>query len=224
MPKAKAKETAKAVEATVATDDLLNNVGTIENTADAVNDSVDITDIIGKDMPTIIKYLLKSSVYKHYDCIKILNLTFHTDAKTGELDPSRISMTLGTKLPQYIMEVDESTGENLGYALSSTVVIYTDIIRISALLKAAGEMALADVAVRNPKSLLSMLQGARISLFGRKYAEGDIEQNPFSSRLNTYECTHDLIRYYPYDIELGDAGSRMSRKLEDLILERSLDM
>ena len=164
----------------------------------------------------------KSNVYKHYDCLRIINLTFHKDDKTGELDPSRISVTVDAKLPQFLMEVDPDTGENLDYALSTTSVIYTDIIRLAALLKAAGEMALADAAVNSPKLLLSILKGATISLFGRKYSEGDIEQNPFSSRINTYECIHDLIRYYPYDIELGEAGKRISAQADTIMLQRAL--
>ena len=218
------KETATPVATTEATEDLLNEVNNTENTADAVNDSVSINELIGKDMPTIIKHLFKSNVYKHYDCLRIINITFHKDDKTGELDPTRISLTIAGKLPQYLMDVDQETGENLGYALSTTSVIYTDIIRLAALLKAADEMALADICINNPKALLAVLKGASISLFGRKYAEGDIEQNPFSSRINTYECTHDLIRYYPYDIELGDAGKRMSEKLETMILQQSLGL
>lgn len=222
MPKA--NTTAKTVETTVATEELLIDGTEQEVNADAFNDSFNVNDIIGKDMPTIIKHLFKSNVYKHYDCLRIINMTFHKDDKTGELDPSRISLTIDGKLPQYLMDVDQETGENLGYALATTSVIYTDIIRLAALLKAADEMALADAAINNPKLLLSLFKGATISLFGRKYAEGDIEQNPFSSRINTYECTHDLVRYYPYDIELGDAGRRMSLQVENIMLQRSLGL
>lgn len=222
MPKA--NPTAKTVETTGATEDLLKDGINPEVNADAFDDSFNVNDIIGKDMPTIIKHLFKSNVYKHYDCLRIINMTFHKDDKTGELDPSRISLTIDGKLPQYLMDVDLETGENLGYALATTSVIYTDIIRLAALLKAADEMALADAAINNPKLLLSLFKGATISLFGRKYAEGDIEQNPFSSRINTYECTHDLVRYYPYDIELGDAGRRMSLQVENIMLQRSLGL
>ena len=218
----KANTTAKPVATTEATEDLVSQITNEEVTADAVNDSVNITELIGKDMSTIVKHLFKSNVYKHYDCLRIINLTFHKDDKTGELDPSRISVTIDAKLPQFLMEVDPDTNENLGYMLATTSVIYTDIIRLAALLKAAGEMALADAAVNSPKLLLSIFKGATISLFGRKYAEGDIEQNPFSSRINTYECTHDLIRYYPYDIELGDAGKRISAQADTIMLQRAL--
>lgn len=221
MPNPKTKAT--TVETTKATEQDLINEAIAETNADAVNDSISINELIGKDMPTIIKHLFKSSVYKHYDCLRIINITFHKDDKTGELDKNRISLTIDGKLPQYLMETDEETGENLGYALSTSSIIYTDIIRLAALLKAADEMALADACINSPKLLLNVLQGATISLFGRKYAEGDIEQNPFSSRINTYECTHDLIRYYPYDIELGAAGKRVSEKLETIMLERALN-
>ena len=214
---------AKPVATTEATNEDLIAGMNDESTSDSVNDSISVNELIGKDMPTIIKHLFKSTVYKHYDCLRIINITFHKDDKTGELDKNRISLTIDGKLPQYLMDTDPETGENLGYALATSSVIYTDIIRLAALLKAADEMALADACINSPKLLLNVLQGATISLFGRKYAEGDIEQNPFSSRLNTYECTHDLIRYYPYDIELGAAGKRVSEKLETLMLERALN-
>ena len=68
------KTKATTVETTKATEQDLINEAMNEVNADAVNDSVSINELIGKDMPTIIKHLFKSSAYKHYDCLRIINL------------------------------------------------------------------------------------------------------------------------------------------------------
>lgn len=201
----------------------------INSTIETNEPTGSIASLIGKDYDVIVKGLQSMSSWTSKNGMKILNVTFPEDTYVdGKPNGQRISLTVNTKLDQYLMANTEEelalAEDEQGYFKSKVTTVFTSAIQISAILKQIGEVQLANIVMNNPKSLLTILEGARISVFAKEYGVGDVEQNPFAAKLNDYEFEHKTIRYYPYDIVLGDGAKSLKKALIELVAREAMGL
>lgn len=217
-------EAAKETEAKKLQEELEKvNAKDEEQTAEVINEETEevkinfltcpLYELVGQKFEDTTKILARRSDFEHFANIGIKNVNILRDA---EDEQKGISLTLKSPVPQYMpTDLVDDNPDEFGNAKTNTNVIFTSVFQISAMLKESGEIAIASLVVANPQFLATILEGAKISLFSRKYMYGEVEQNPFSSKINDYVVTKNTYRHYPYDIALGNTG----KQLKNMILQ-----
>lgn len=157
----------------------------------------------GKDADTVTDLMLgRSDVTNHANCI-ITNVV-DRDSNSGFM-----TIVVSKGLPQYILNVD--TG---AYELSTTRNIFTSRIQIAAILKGMNETVLAKIVETAPfMVVVSVLEGARISVMSRLLAAGEQYINPYASKApsEVRVTEHDRIEYFPYELKLGNKFTALEK-------------
>lgn len=173
-----------------------------------------VESLVGKDYTDVVKGLKALSEYKDHSNLKVSNVIVAEQGKS-----MRISIVVATRLPQYLV-VDDS----VDYVPATTNTIFTTPVQVAAILKQVGEAVLADSILANPSFAKTILEGARVSAFGRDFAAGETEVNPFSAKGSEYEFEHDTVRYYLYDIVLGKTALMLKDKMLELQARAALGL
>lgn len=234
------KENVNVEEVAVVDEAVVNNeaqnvveeaVADAQNGADnAQNEaiSLDVSMLKGKPYQEIVAGLKSMPDWKAKNGMKITNVGFDRDQvdETGKPKGYSVSVSVAAKLDAYLL-ADASKGEvgdEYGYVKSTSSTIFTSAVQVAAILKQNEEILLANAVLNNPKSMLTILEGARISVFGKTYAAGEVEDNPFSTKEGTYAFEHDTIRYYVYDIVLGNSAKMLKQQFMMLQAQALLNL
>lgn len=157
----------------------------------------------GKDADTVTGLMLgRSDVTNHANCI-ITNVVDH------DSDNSFITIVVSKGLPQYILNADTGV-----YELGTTRNIFTSRIQIAAILKGMNETVLAKIVETAPfMVVVSVLEGARISVMSRLLAAGEQYINPYASKApaEVHVTEHDRIEFFPYEIKLGNKFTALEK-------------
>lgn len=160
--------------------------------------------------------------------LKVTNVGFDRDQVDEQGRPKgySVSISVGSKLDAYLMAdaTKGEVGDEYGYVKTTSSTVFTSAIQVAAILKQNEEIMLANAVLSNPKSLLTILEGARISVFAKEYAGGETESSPFSAKEGTYVFEHDTIRYYIYDIVLGSTAKMLKQQIMMLQAQNLLNM
>lgn len=193
---------------------------------ETIESTLSVQDLIGAEYETIVAKLKTVPGWFTKNSMRIVNVGFNNDSLDEKGNPKgiRVAITVGTRLEQYLQTDIADEADEQGYHKATTTTIFTTAIQVSAILKQIGEIQLANAVVSNPKSMLSILEGARISVFGKEYAVDEVEQNPFSSKIGDYEFEHRTFRYYPYDIQLGTGAQRLKTALANIQAQQMLGL
>lgn len=155
----------------------------------------------GKDADTVTDLMLgRSDVTNHANCI-ITNVV--------DRDNGFMTIVVSKGLPQYILNAD--TG---AYELDTTRNIFTSRIQIAAILKGMNETVLAKIVETAPfMVVVSVLEGARISVMSRLLAAGEQYINPYASKApaEVHVTEHDRIEFFPYELKLGNKFTALEK-------------
>jgi hypothetical protein len=193
---------------------------------ETVQTTLSVQDLIGAEYETIVAKLKTIPGWFTKNSMRIVNVGFNNDSLDEKGNPKgiRVAITVGTRLEQYLQTDVADEADEQGYHKATTTTIFTTAIQMSAILKQIGEIQLANAVVSNPKSMLSILEGARLSVFGKEYAVDETEQNPFSSKAGEYQFEHRSIRYYPYDLQLGTGAQRLKTAIANIQAQQMLGL
>lgn len=199
-----------AVEATEAT--VVTAKDIVEK---AVNDAINVPEDAsaagllplsaywGKDADTVTDLMLgRSDVTNHANCII-------TNVVDRDSDNGFMTIVVSKGLPQYVLNAD--TG---AYELGTTRNIFTSRIQIAAILKGMNETVLAKIVETAPfMVVVSVLEGARISVMSRLLAAGEQYINPYASKApsEVRVTEHDRIEYFPYELKLGNKFTALEK-------------
>ena len=157
----------------------------------------------GKDADTVTDLMLgRSDVTNHANCII-------TNVVDRDSDSGFMTIVVSKGLPQYILNAD--TG---AYELGTTRNIFTSRIQIAAILKNMNETLLAKIVETAPFIVvISVLEGARISVMSRLLAAGEQYINPYASKApsEVRVTEHDRIEYFPYELKLGNKFTALEK-------------
>ena len=198
-------------------------------------------EVATNDAPTITVDMLRGKPYKEIvaglkampdwtakNGLKVTNVGFDRDQVDEQGRPKgySVSISVGSKLDAYLMAdaTKGEVGDEYGYIKTTSSTVFTSAIQVAAILKQNEEIMLANAVLNNPKSLLTILEGARISVFAKEYAAGETESSPFSAKEGTYVFEHDTIRYYIYDIVLGSTAKMLKQQIMMLQAQNLLNM
>lgn len=192
-----------AVEATEAT------VTKATNEATKVAENAPTTELLplsaywGKDADTVTDLMLgRSDVTNHANCII-------TNVVDRDSDNGFMTIVVSKGLPQYVLNADTGT-----YELGTTRNIFTSRIQIAAILKGMNETVLAKIVETAPfMVVVSVLEGARISVMSRLLAAGEQYINPYASKApsEVRVIEHDRIEYFPYELKLGNKFTALEK-------------
>lgn len=221
------------------------NEKVVVNNENVVNDTVvnapAADEVATNDAPTITVDMLRGKPYKEIvaglkampdwtakNGLKVTNVGFDRDQVDEQGRPKgySISISVGSKLDAYLMAdaTKGEVGDEYGYVKTTSSTVFTSAIQVAAILKQNEEIMLANTVLSNPKSLLTILEGARISVFAKEYASGETESSPFSAKEGTYVFEHDTIRYYIYDIVLGSTAKMLKQQIMMLQAQNLLNI
>lgn len=225
---------------------VVNNENVVNDTVvnAPVEDQVEATaadEVATNDAPTITVDMLRGKPYKEIvaglkampdwlikNGLKVTNVGFDRDQVDEQGRPKgySVSISVGAKLDAYLMAdaTKGEVGDEYGYVKTTSSTVFTSAIQVAAILKQNEEIMLANAVLNNPKSLLTILEGARISVFAKEYAAGETESSPFSAKEGTYVFEHDTIRYYIYDIVLGSTAKMLKQQIMMLQAQNLLNM
>lgn len=144
----------------------------------------------------------RSDVTNHANCII-------TNVVDRDSDNGFMTIVVSKGLPQYVLNAD--TGE---YELSTTRNIFTSRIQIAAILKGMNETVLAKIVETAPfMVVVSVLEGARISVMSRLLAAGEQYINPYASKApaEVHVTEHDRIEFFPYELKLGNKFTALEK-------------
>lgn len=157
----------------------------------------------GKDADTVTDLMLgRSDVTNHANCI-ITNVV-DRDSNNGFM-----TIVVSKGLPQYVLNADTGT-----YELGTTRNIFTSRIQIAAILKGMNETVLAKIVETAPfMVVVSVLEGARISVMSRLLAAGEQYINPYASKApaEVHVTEHDRIEFFPYELKLGNKFTALEK-------------
>ena len=157
----------------------------------------------GKDADTVTDLMLgRSDVTNHANCII-------TNVVDRDSDNGFMTIVVSKGLPQYILNAD--TG---AYGLGTTRNIFTSRIQIAAILKGMNETVLAKIVETAPfMVVVSVLEGARISVMSRLLAAGEQYINPYASKApsEVHVTEHDRIEFFPYELKLGNKFTALEK-------------
>lgn len=157
----------------------------------------------GKSADTVTDLMLgRSDVTNHANCII-------TNVVDRDGDNGFMTIVVSKGLPQYILNAD--TG---AYELGTTRNIFTSRIQIAAILKGMNETVLAKIVETAPfMVVVSVLEGARISVMSRLLAAGEQYINPYASKApsEVHVTEHDRIEFFPYEIKLGNKFTALEK-------------
>lgn len=157
----------------------------------------------GKDADTVTGLMLgRSDVTNHANCII-------TNVVDRDSDNGFMTIVVSKGLPQYILNAD--TG---AYELGTTRNIFTSRIQIAAILKGMNETVLAKIVETAPfMVVVSVLEGARISVMSRLLASGEQYINPYASKApaEVRFTEHDRIEFFPYELKLGNKFTALEK-------------
>ena len=157
----------------------------------------------GKDADTVTDLMLgRSDVTNHANCII-------TNVVDRDSDSGFMTIVVSKGLPQYVLNAD--TG---AYELGTTRNIFTSRIQIAAILKAMNETVLAKIVETAPfMVVVSVLEGARISVMSRLLAAGEQYINPYASKApaEVHVTEHDRIEFFPYELKLGNKFTALEK-------------
>lgn len=213
---------------------------TMEAPTAVENESVfaPVTSLIGLDYDKLVSKLRSRQDFKAFDNMRILNVSLDRNLKPvvdedgvivvdDKISTKQVSITVATKLPQYLQS-DVADGidgiDEDGYGLSTSTTLFLNTFQIAGILKQIGRIQFANAVIKNPALLATILEGARISAFGKEYHKGDVEQSPFSSNINEYIITHHTIRYYAYDIVLGKGANALDSAIAALAAKQIMGL
>lgn len=192
-----------AVEATEAT------VTEVTNEATKVAEDAPAAELLplsaywGKDADTVTDLMLgRSDVTNHANCII-------TNVVDRDSDNGFMIIVVSKGLPQFVLNAD--TG---AYEMSTTRNIFTSRIQIAAILKGMNETVLAKIVETSPfMVVVSVLEGARISVMSRLLAAGEQYINPYASKApsEVHVTEHDRIEYFPYELKLGNKFTALEK-------------
>lgn len=157
----------------------------------------------GKDADTVTDLMLgRSDVTNHANCII-------TNVVDRDSDNGFMTIVVSKGLPQFILNAD--TG---AYELGTTRNIFTSRIQITAILKGMNETVLAKIVETAPfMVVVSVLEGARISVMSRLLAAGEQYINPYASKApaEVHVTEHDRIEFFPYELKLGNKFTALEK-------------
>lgn len=157
----------------------------------------------GKDADTVTGLMLgRSDVTNHANCII-------TNVVDRDSDNGFMTIVVSKGLPQFVLNAD--TG---AYEMSTTRNIFTSRIQIAAILKGMNETVLAKIVETAPfMVVVSVLEGARISVMSRLLAAGEQYINPYASKApsEVRVTEHDRIEYFPYELKLGNKFTALEK-------------
>lgn len=192
-----------AVEATEATvTEATNEATKVAEDAPAA-ELLPLSAYWGKDADTVTDLMLgRSDVTNHANCII-------TNVVDRDSDNSFMTIVVSKGLPQFVLNAD--TG---AYEMSTTRNIFTSRIQIAAILKGMNETVLAKIVETAPfMVVVSVLEGARISVMSRLLAAGEQYINPYASKApsEVRVTEHDRIEYFPYELKLGNKFTALEK-------------
>lgn len=206
----KEKETVVS-EAVVADNTVVTAEGVVKKAIDATKVAEDapaaellpLSAYWGKDADTVTDLMLgRSDVTNHANCII-------TNVVDRDSDNGFMTIVVSKGLPQYILNAD--TG---AYELGTTRNIFTSRIQIAAILKGMNETVLAKIVETAPfMVVVSVLEGARISVMSRLLAAGEQYINPYASKApaEVHVTEHDRIEFFPYELKLGNKFTALEK-------------
>lgn len=192
-----------AVEATEATvTEATNEATKVAEDAPAA-ELLPLSAYWGKDADTVTDLMLgRSDVTNHANCII-------TNVVDRDSDNGFMTIVVSKGLPQFVLNAD--TG---AYEMSTTRNIFTSRIQIAAILKGMNETVLAKIVETAPfMVVVSVLEGARISVMSRLLAAGEQYINPYASKApsEVRVTEHDRIEYFPYELKLGNKFTALEK-------------
>lgn len=192
-----------AVEATEATvTEAINKATKVAEDAPAA-ELLPLSAYWGKDADTVTDLMLgRSDVTNHANCII-------TNVVDRDSDNGFMTIVVSKGLPQFVLNAD--TG---AYEMSTTRNIFTSRIQIAAILKGMNETVLAKIVETAPfMVVVSVLEGARISVMSRLLAAGEQYINPYASKApsEVRVTEHDRIEYFPYELKLGNKFTALEK-------------
>lgn len=192
-----------AVEATEATvTEATNEATKVAEDAPAA-ELLPLSAYWGKDADTVTELMLgRSDVTNHANCII-------TNVVDRDSDNGFMTIVVSKGLPQFVLNAD--TG---AYEMSTTRNIFTSRIQIAAILKGMNETVLAKIVETAPfMVVVSVLEGARISVMSRLLAAGEQYINPYASKApsEVRVTEHDRIEYFPYELKLGNKFTALEK-------------
>lgn len=192
-----------AVEATEATvTEATNEATKVAENAPAA-ELLPLSAYWGKDADTVTDLMLgRSDVTNHANCII-------TNVVDRDSDNGFMTIVVSKGLPQFVLNAD--TG---AYEMSTTRNIFTSRIQIAAILKGMNETVLAKIVETAPfMVVVSVLEGARISVMSRLLAAGEQYINPYASKApsEVRVTEHDRIEYFPYELKLGNKFTALEK-------------
>lgn len=186
-----------------------NTVVTAENVVKKAIDDATAAELVplwtywGMDADTVTGLMLgRSDVTNHANCII-------TNVVDRDSDYGFMTIVVSKGLPQYILNAD--TG---AYELRTTRNIFTSRIQIAAILKGMNETVLAKIVETAPfMVVVSVLEGARISVMSRLLAAGEQYINPYASKApaEVHVTEHDRIEFFPYELKLGNKFTALEK-------------
>lgn len=192
-----------AVEATKATVTKATNEATNEANDVPTAELLPLSAYWGKDADTVTDLMLgRSDVTNHANCII-------TNVVDRDSDSGFMTIVVSKGLPQYVLNAD--TG---AYELGTTRNIFTSRIQIAAILKGMNETVLAKIVETAPfMVVVSVLEGARISVMSRLLAAGEQYINPYASKApsEVHVTEHDRIEFFPYELKLGNKFTALEK-------------
>ncbi|UWH91670.1 MAG: hypothetical protein [Bacteriophage sp.] len=192
-----------AVEATEATVTKATNEATKVAEDAPAAELLPLSAYWGKDADTVTDLMLgRSDVTNHANCII-------TNVVDRDSDNGFMTIVVSKGLPQFVLNAD--TG---AYEMSTTRNIFTSRIQIAAILKGMNETVLAKIVETAPfMVVVSVLEGARISVMSRLLAAGEQYINPYASKApsEVRVTEHDRIEYFPYELKLGNKFTALEK-------------
>lgn len=192
-----------AVEATEATVTEATKVATKVAEDAPAAELLPLSAYWGKDANTVTDLMLgRSDVTNHANCII-------TNVVDRDSDNGFMTIVVSKGLPQFVLNAD--TG---AYEMSTTRNIFTSRIQIAAILKGMNETVLAKIVETAPfMVVVSVLEGARISVMSRLLAAGEQYINPYASKApsEVRVTEHDRIEYFPYELKLGNKFTALEK-------------
>lgn len=192
-----------AVEATEATVTEATNEATKVAEDTPAAELLPLSAYWGKDADTVTDLMLgRSDVTNHANCII-------TNVVDRDSDNGFMTIVVSKGLPQFVLNAD--TG---AYEMSTTRNIFTSRIQIAAILKGMNETVLAKIVETAPfMVVVSVLEGARISVMSRLLAAGEQYINPYASKApsEVRVTEHDRIEYFPYELKLGNKFTALEK-------------
>jgi hypothetical protein len=193
-----------------ATEPIAETVPAIQTESTEVVSGITFESFEGKDNAEIVALLGKSKDYKDNPSMLITNITL-SDKVVNNISHKQMTLSVNRALPAYLKnergEAERKTSKN----------VFVAAFQLSSVLKNIGESAFAKKILSHPATAVSILEGARVSVFTREYSAGETEVNPFASADNGYVFEADTVKHYVYDIQLGAAARDIKARLHDRI-------